>query len=190
MSDPAGANSLGARHRTRPQPKARHRTRSTGSAVPAARPDREAERSAGPGPAVRRDYEVGYAKPPKATQFKPGQSGNPRGRPRGSKNWRTLVREALDDRASVRIGGRERRLSHRELGVRKLVQKMIAIGDHRSFQTLMQMDEEEAAARAGDGSVPTPTPLSPEDRNQLKQYLAQLNGSTSGPAEDGEGEVP
>jgi hypothetical protein len=28
-------------------------------------------------------YEVGYGKPPKATRFKPGQTGNPRGRPRG-----------------------------------------------------------------------------------------------------------
>ncbi|MBV9219157.1 MAG: hypothetical protein JO163_23025 [Methylobacteriaceae bacterium] len=31
-------------------------------------------------------YEVGYAKPPQATRFRPGQSGNPHGRPRGSKN--------------------------------------------------------------------------------------------------------
>ena len=31
-------------------------------------------------------YEVGYAKPPAATRFKPGQSGNPRGRPKGAKN--------------------------------------------------------------------------------------------------------
>lgn len=32
------------------------------------------------------DHEIGYAKPPAATRFKPGQSGNPRGRPKGSKN--------------------------------------------------------------------------------------------------------
>ncbi|WBL31748.1 DUF5681 domain-containing protein [Sinirhodobacter sp. HNIBRBA609] len=31
-------------------------------------------------------YEVGYGKPPKGGQFKKGQSGNPRGRPKGSKN--------------------------------------------------------------------------------------------------------
>ena len=33
-----------------------------------------------------RDYEVGYGKPPSHTRFKPGESGNPRGRPRGSRN--------------------------------------------------------------------------------------------------------
>jgi len=31
-------------------------------------------------------YEVGYGKPPAETRFKPGQSGNPRGRPKGAKN--------------------------------------------------------------------------------------------------------
>jgi hypothetical protein len=31
-------------------------------------------------------YEVGYGKPPESSRFKPGQSGNPKGRPRGAKN--------------------------------------------------------------------------------------------------------
>jgi hypothetical protein len=38
-------------------------------------------------------YEVGYAKPPASTRFKPGQSGNPKGRPRGSKNKRPKLNE-------------------------------------------------------------------------------------------------
>jgi hypothetical protein len=35
------------------------------------------------------DYQVGYGKPPKHTQFKPGKSGNPQGRPKGTKNLKT-----------------------------------------------------------------------------------------------------
>ena len=40
-------------------------------------------------------YDVGYARPPKDSRFKPGQSGNPRGRARGAKNTSTIVRDAL-----------------------------------------------------------------------------------------------
>jgi len=34
-----------------------------------------------------RDYAVGYGKPPVGTRFQKGQSGNPEGRPRGTKSW-------------------------------------------------------------------------------------------------------
>lgn len=42
---------------------------------------------------ARPGYEVGYAKPPEATRFKPGTSGNPRGRPKGAKNKRPTLHE-------------------------------------------------------------------------------------------------
>ena len=48
------------------------------------------------------DYEVGYRKPPVNTRFKSGQSGNPKGRPRGSKGFATLMRKALSETVLVR----------------------------------------------------------------------------------------
>jgi translation initiation factor 1 (eIF-1/SUI1) len=39
-----------------------------------------------PKPPAHKDYEVGYSKPPAKNRFKKGQSGNPGGRPKGSKN--------------------------------------------------------------------------------------------------------
>ena len=41
---------------------------------------------------------VGYGRPPVAKQFKPGTSGNPKGRPTGAKNLKTLIREAMTGR--------------------------------------------------------------------------------------------
>ncbi len=57
------------------------------------------------------DYEVGYRKPPVKSRFKSGQSGNPRGRPPGSKNLKTLLRELAARRISVREEGKLRRLT-------------------------------------------------------------------------------
>lgn len=53
------------------------------------------KRSKDPGKALKGkpQYDVGYAKPPEETRFKPGQSGNPRGRPKGAKNKRPGMHE-------------------------------------------------------------------------------------------------
>src|SRR4051812_35212014 len=66
------------------------------------------------------DYKVGYGKPPKGTQFKPGQSGNPKGRPKGSKAIPTLVHDELKARVAVTEGGLTKRMSKGEAIVKRL----------------------------------------------------------------------
>ncbi len=78
--------------------------------------DNNAERTAGAGPAT---YEVGYGKPPRHSRFKPGQSGNPKGRKRGSKSTGTLLREILDEKVVVREGNREKKLTRKEAWLRQ-----------------------------------------------------------------------
>jgi Family of unknown function (DUF5681) len=61
-----------------------------------------------------RDYEIGYGKPPKESQFKPGQSGNPAGRPKGLRNFKTDVIRMLEMPVRVKDGNRTRRTSTQE----------------------------------------------------------------------------
>jgi hypothetical protein len=86
------------------------------------------------------DYEVGYGRPPQTSRFKPGQSGNPKGRPRGAKNLSTLAREKLQTKVSVREGGRERRMSKGELGVTKLVNRFAETGDPKLLAALQKLE--------------------------------------------------
>lgn len=91
-----------------------------------------------------RPYEVGYGKPPRATQFKPGQSGNPRGRPKGARGIAKVLEEALAQEVSVTEGDRTTRISKREALILSLVTKAIK-GDMRAAaQTLKLIEAYEA----------------------------------------------
>jgi hypothetical protein len=57
------------------------------------------------------DYVVGKYKPPVHTRWPPGQSGNPRGRPKGRLNVKTELKELLRKRITIRDGETERKLS-------------------------------------------------------------------------------
>ena len=59
-------------------------------------------------------YEVGYGKPPKHSQFRPGQSGNPAGRRKGVRNLKTDVKRTLATPVKVKEGGRTRTRSTQE----------------------------------------------------------------------------
>ena len=52
------------------------------------------------------DHDAGYGKPPRHSRFKKGQSGNPKGRPRGSRNFSTDVKATLEEPIRVTITAR------------------------------------------------------------------------------------
>lgn len=56
------------------------------------------------------DYEVGYRKPPKHTQFQPGQSGNRNGRPKANKtDKKTMFNDVLNRTVRMSINGKIQR---------------------------------------------------------------------------------
>ena len=61
---------------------------------------------------------VGYGCPPVHSQFKPGESGNPSGRAKGSQNLKTLFNKVLDEEASLREGANVKRITKAEAVVR------------------------------------------------------------------------
>lgn len=69
-----------------------------------------------------RDYVVGYGRPPVESRFQPGRSGNPRGRPKGGKSIGRALMEALEQRVTVQIGGRPRKMRMQDVIIQGLVQ--------------------------------------------------------------------
>jgi hypothetical protein len=82
------------------------------------------------------DYEVGYGRPPKHTRFKPGQSGNPRGRKRKSKELNQLIEAELDKFITVTEDGKRKRIRKRDGLVTQFVNRGIN-GDPKSLQLLI-----------------------------------------------------
>ena len=81
-------------------------------------------------------YDVGNKRPPTHTRFKPGQSGNPRGRPRRSKQIDDLIRRELDQTIVIKEGGREIRVSKRAAMIKQLVNQAIK-GDPKARQFVL-----------------------------------------------------
>jgi hypothetical protein len=83
---------------------------------------------------------VGYGRPPVNRQFKPGQSGNPRGRPKGQKNLTTTIVDALSKTITVRDKNGLRTISKLDAILEVQVNKAVA-GDPHAFARIIQIAE-------------------------------------------------
>ncbi len=81
---------------------------------------------------------VGYRSPPKATRFKAGQSGNPKGRPKGSLNLAGDLTAELGEQITVREGGRSRRVSKQRALIKSLMAKALQ-GDVRATTAVLAL---------------------------------------------------
>lgn len=90
---------------------------------------------------VQMPVKVGYRNPPVHTRFKPGQSGNPSGRRKGSQNLKTLFNKILNEEVSLREGERVKKISKAEAVLRGVVVGALR-GDTRSLAMLLRMAEQ------------------------------------------------
>ena len=127
-------------------------------------------------PKAPRDYEVGYGKPPHHTRFKKGQSGNPRGRPSGSKNLKTLLNDALNEPVVVTKEGRCRKITKREAIVTQLVNRS-ATADLRALKILLDTLRD-IEGRSGPEPAET-SGFAEADEKVIAQLRAQLSTRVS-----------
>lgn len=119
------------------------------------------------------NYQVGYCRPPKTTRFKPGQSGNPKGRPKGAMDTHRLIDAILNKKVSATIDGVPIRISKKQAMLLRLANNA-ASGDLKSMQVLLphllQIDEKKAARARMQAEN-----LSANDREILNKYLGVAN---------------
>jgi hypothetical protein len=113
------------------------------------------------------EYAVGFGRPPKATQFAPRESGNPKGRPKGSRRVGAVLDHILRQKIVVTENGRTRRLSTLEVLLRRLVNDALR-SDPRAIKLLLALMERYGSAS---DSGPRLAELTVEDRAILSSYL-------------------
>ncbi|HCX15921.1 MULTISPECIES: DUF5681 domain-containing protein [Afipia] len=115
------------------------------------------------------EEKVGYRKPPAKTRFKPGQSGNLNGRPKGSVNLKTDLRSELSEKIRIREGERSLKVSKQRAMLKALVAKALK-GDARAANVVLtlvgKLFEPEAVAER----VPA---LTADDQAILERFLAR-----------------
>jgi hypothetical protein len=120
-------------------------------------------------------YTVGFRRPPAATRFKPGVSGNPTGRPKGCKNITMRVRDEMTAPVAIREGEKIRKVPMIVAVALRQLQNAIK-GNERAATAAFQMARQM-------GLLQDPTPDSAEapvfsdaDKKILDQLLNRRHG--------------
>jgi len=126
---------------------------------PKKRPQRDAD-----------DDDVGYGRPPRAHQFKPGTSGNPKGRPKGAKSEATILQGLLQQKIGLNVRGKTRKITLHEAILRRIAEDCLK-GNIKSAAFLLNRYH---AMSAGE---PDEVGLSEDEKIVLETYLRdfQLN---------------
>ncbi len=132
------------------------------------------------------DHDVGYKKPPRHRQFKKGQSGNAKGRPRGTRNFASDLRDELAEPVNVREGGSVSRVSSQRAALKKLRDKALK-GDHRALDRMIALAERHGLEDAADEAE---SALSESDQKiieRFKERTIQEHEAMKAEAADGDG---
>jgi hypothetical protein len=121
----------------------------------------------------QKDYEIGRGKPPKATQFKKGQSGNSKGRPKGSKNLKTIWSHQLSETVPVVQQGKKRKIQKQEAIVTQVINQA-ASGNLKAIAMVLQHDRQFQGAIDSIALMPI---LKPTDEKVQASFLDRMRES-------------
>lgn len=93
-------------------------------------------------------YNVGYGKPPLHSRFKPGVSANPKGRPKGVRNFQTEINEELRVKITINENGRRKQITKRRAIAKQIVNKS-TMGDLKAIPVLLNETRDKNADGSG-----------------------------------------
>ena len=116
------------------------------------------------------EYDVGFGKPPKHSQFRKGQSGNPKGRPQGARNLKTELEEEFSERIPVKEDGKSKKVPKQRAMIKALMARAVT-GDVRAATLLFTMWLKVMPVGA---DMPTEDELTPTDRKILEEFRMEV----------------
>jgi hypothetical protein len=121
-------------------------------------------------------YEVGDKKPPKQFRFKPGRSGNPKGRPKGSTSFEAKVQKELSKLVTVNKNGKCVKMSKLDVGVRRLVDRFMT-GDLKSTAIIIGLGKRNEKPKTGEEVADA---IAMPDEANLEFVVERLKGLIKG----------
>lgn len=118
-------------------------------------------------------YKVGYKKPPRHSQFKPGQSGNPKGRPKAAKGLHTIARDLLTQKVAVRTTAGEKKISRMEAVMHK-THELAMKGNIRALAELLKLYANAVPEQRSEATGDQAEDLSATDLAMLKELRRML----------------
>jgi len=115
---------------------------------------------------------VGFGRPPAKTRFQPGRSGNPKGRPKGSKNFRTALADELSSTVPVTEQGKRRKLTKRSVIAKQMVNAALA-GELKILPMILNADRADEQKQAI-AAAAEEFPITPEDEAVMKDIVARI----------------
>jgi hypothetical protein len=127
------------------------------------------------GPCDERAEDVGPGRPPRHTRFKPGQSGNPNGRPKVSRNFATILQQQLRKMVTITVDGKPKRVTVQEVVARRLANDSMK-GTTKAMELLIRVTSAKSDEGAGKDAA-RETALPDEDAlRRIQKRITKLVG--------------